>query len=446
MYSLQLLDSQVPRSTATAHGGSRASSASSTSRYRATASGTVTLYSQLDCVYDSLSAYASLGKYNDVIYGKLSNAACLLLRPGPSSSIAAKTQQQYIFVRPDQVFTGLTENIAPFAYNIISASKYLYMASTAPTSSSTVVQGNGGVASNLLSALQIRSLPALEEVMLWFQMLAADHVQVPIDEQTLQTVIHLATLTCSLVSEDSKSSDADITTVKLVEYGDAIFLPDNNHILHAINTDIYVDDAPWLANRLDTSKFALLHKTVPDYVAAILGVRTLSEAVVERVSAHSVRAVELSGNNANNKSVVECVQRWNNNLHRPAYAGALRKAVQTGLGKHNARQNGSKYAAKQSAKHTTMTEEEIIHKIFNLHNCTIKLASSIRSQFLLYSTRSLTSSHVEPIDVTKTPEGSTAVFIDADENHTNGPTLYLLYQQNPSDPTQFSGTVWKKRW
>lgn len=450
------------------------------SRSRATrsaaASSIMSLYSQLDCVYDCLNSYCGVDRFQGIVYERLYNAACILLRPSSSSYAASQhisnatnarktpRTEEYVFVRPDQLFTDLSDDIPPFAYTHWSASR---------TFSASLVSGlTSGNSATLATVLQIRAMPSSDEVMLWFQILAAENANVVLGDDILATVINLAQLACAMLSvaEEGSSSSFDVN---------AIYLPDTRGVLHQCSSDIYIDDAPWLRGRLDTNKFVCIHSQVPSQLATILGVRTLSESVVEVVTPNSI---ELYGSSANHnvssaleREVVTCVEKWNENLRSAAYVGALRKAIQassnnnTSISSSGANMKSKSKKGKGAAAETvggklttvvaaTFSEEEVMHRLFTLLKCEIKLASRIQSRFLLYSTQCL-QQHSLPVDITLSAEGSNVIFVnEADKTSTdfafsesprgvNTPTIYVLFQPYGSVASQQQTTTsWKRRW
>jgi hypothetical protein len=428
------------------------------------------LHKQLDCVYMCLQKYSS---YDDsiseavsdadssksFIRDKLSGVACILLRP--STTLVNATFQDperdtYTFVRPDQLFWRLQDDIVPFAYTIGRAPQSLLYNNGNSQHSSKQPTSSGSLA----SVFQIREYPSIDDVTMWFQVIAAENASRPIDDATLQTVINLSQLVCFLrTSSDSLVGGSEIDL-------DLIYLPDTKGFLHPISRALYLDDAPWLRGRLDELKFALIHPSVPNSVAVGLGVRLLSQSVVEKVDTQRIQLFSSStASNSIEAGAVGCVNRWNNSLHQPAYMGALRKAVQSYYRKSdivagrsmpplNAKMPRPRLRSDSHPGIGILPEEEAIHKVFSLSRCEIKLARQIHTRLMLYSTHSLLS-NIPPLDVTLSSVGSEVVLVTDGEVNvgqhqvTGGSiTIYVLLCPLPQDLEASNEALyhkWKKR-
>ncbi|KAJ8609032.1 hypothetical protein CTAYLR_008698 [Chrysophaeum taylorii] len=252
------------------------------------------LANQIGFCYESLGFLTTTTRGGDV---SLSDD---LIRDSPVVLLRRrKTTTKIKFVRPSQVFVGLSgeEDAPPFSYGAEERTHDDFVAAVKRYPS-------------LVGGLGCRSgKPTLEQIKKW-----AGGCAQPI----------------STTGEEEEEDDEMMTTAvlklarlahKLYQCDDGeLFIPDASRALRRAEDTLY-DDAPWLEGRVDKAKLPLVHPDLERKVAEALGSQPLSQRIVE-VPAGLERATPPDPESR------RLLATWEANLRSPAFAASLRRAAQ----------------------------------------------------------------------------------------------------------------------
>jgi hypothetical protein len=191
-------------------------------------------YNMLDCV-DGIYAFLQQEDSEDA-YARLTESRCLLL----DRYVSPRPQ----FIEPQRVFTAIAKDAPPFAYDSLN-----------------LVRGARNSA-DWLQRLGVRPKPSEEQIASWLQ--SIQRRDFPIDNE-VDTAVKLLDLFC----ETFPGKQADY-----------LLVPSADGELRPLS-DLVVDDAPWLNERIVTGKVPMVHPRVDTETSQMLGAHSLSESIEE---------------------------------------------------------------------------------------------------------------------------------------------------------------------